>query len=170
MTIVASPAPRTLPPAHGLLGVAAPVLAREQPGLPLGDDPHQPLAGSGVPSRAARAAQVITVAVVEALVGRRPASQLDAVADGPVHAMLTQLARSGLAVNLRLRSLRVQAPCDHGLEVAFHLGDATRSRAGALRLEQGRRGWRCVELQIALTPSAVTSAGSGPPRPLPASA
>ena len=147
--------PATRPPARRL--VAPGVLGRweGQPFLPL-EDPPGDAPGPQVPPEVARAARALSVALVEALAGRRPLAQVRSVADGVVLSTLVNLARSGIGSGLFVRSLRVQHPSAATVEVALRIGDAERSYAAALQLERRDGGWRCTALEVALPDARFT--------------
>lgn len=151
--------PVTRPPARRVVRHLSLVGGTEQPTLPLRSRTPVPPDDQAVPPDVERAARAVTVVVAEVLSGRRPVGQVESFADGPVLATIVQLTRSGLARGLALRSVRVQGPARGAAEVSFHLGDAVRSRAGALRVERGPGGWRCVALEVALAPDRVSRCG-----------
>lgn len=148
-TITCAAPPGTRPPALRLLAPVTP-LPRFDPA------PAAPPASGGfdaVPPQTERAARAVTAAVAEVLAGRRPAAQLQAVMPERLLVLVEHLVRSGLATGLALASCRVQAPREGVVEASFRLADAERSRAGALRLERRAGRWRCVCLEVALSPS-----------------
>lgn len=105
-----------------------------------------------------RAVRAVVAVLVEVVIGRRPVGQAEAIADGPVLARLVRRAAGREAAGLGLRSLRLQSPAPGVVEVALRLGDGTRSRAGALRLERRGAAWRCVALELELSPGRTPAA------------
>lgn len=139
--------PPSRPPARPVSRHLALVPHDDQPPLPL-TLPGSPADAACVSPLVTRAARTLALVVVEALAGRRPVAQVRAVADARVARSIAELARARWARGMSLRSIRVQQPSPGAVEVAFHVGDAVRSRAGALRLEQRPEGWRCVVLDV----------------------
>lgn len=54
----------------------------------------------------------------------------------------------GRRLNAQVRSLHVFSPTPTAAEVSVHVRHGQRSRAIAVRLELGERGWRCVAVQF----------------------
>ncbi len=159
---VALAAPPTRPPAQRV----APAHLRlvpslEQPPLPFERDAAPAHLGEGVPEETDRVARRVATLLVEVLQGRRPLAHLDGVLAAEVHSTVTALVRARVGDNLRLRSVRVQAPAPGVAEASVHVSDGVRSRALAMRLEARQGRWRCVLLEVALTSASVSRFGRG---------
>lgn len=150
------PATATRPPARRLL---EPVRVRtEQPTLPW-DTPAVVAEPETLPPRLRRLATTVVAAMVEALAGSRPPSQLEGwVESGPL-ALLEHLRGSGVAVGARLRSLRIQQPSPDAVEVAAHLRIAGDSRAAAFRFSLVEDRWLVTRVELALRPDVVNRSG-----------
>ncbi|WP_051208817.1 Rv3235 family protein [Propionicicella superfundia] len=103
----------------------------------------------------------LTQAVIEALQGRRPTSQLERWAHPDIAATIGHLQRAGRESVLVFRSVRLQPVSSTVVEVAAHLVAGGRSRAVALRLARGRvpGRWLCTRFETALWTATVTRAG-----------
>lgn len=121
------------PPPPALLVLSQPVV-RQDPRLP---DVRE-------------TAIALTQAVLEAISGRRPATQLVRWLDSSVLRLVAERAATARPRQppLRLRSLRLQLPTPRAAEVAAHLAHGERSAAAALRLEARHNRWLCVSLQL----------------------
>ena len=104
-------------------------------------------------------AGALMTAIVEALAGRRSPAQLERWVTGDLHSLVGHLSRARTATDLRLRSIRVQAPEPDVIEVSAHLKQGKASRAAALRIEKRHGHWLCTRLEIALRPDVVSRAG-----------
>lgn len=103
----------------------------------------------------------LTQALVEALQGRRPASQLERWAHPDVVATIGHLQRAGRDCDLAFRSARLQLVSPTVAEVVAHVVAEGHSRAVALRLVRCRTPgrWLCTRFETALWTVAVTRAG-----------
>jgi len=136
-------------------------LCTGQPELPLAQLPEHTLAESKVAAPARAAAGALTAALVEAIAGRRPTQQLDGWVSTDVLELVERLSRTHRDTELRLRSIRVQAPRAEVVEVSAHLTQAGRSRAAAIQLSCRGGQWRATGLAIALqTEGIVQVAGA----------
>lgn len=117
------------------------------------------------PAPETRLAARFAAVLAEVLQGRRPPGHLAAVMDDDMLAVCDHLARSGLGRELRVRSVRAQAPAAGVVEGTLHLLDdrGRVSRAAAFRLDRANGPWRCRVLEIALTSDGVTRAGPAAP-------
>jgi hypothetical protein len=133
-----------------------------QPSLPdtSVDAPHLRIV-SPMDPRDRQAIVSLTQALVEALQGRRPPSQLERWAHPDVVATIGHLQRAGRDVELVFRSARLQLVSPTVAEVVAHLVAAGNSRAVALRLVRFRTPgrWFCTRFESALWAPAVTRAG-----------
>jgi hypothetical protein len=96
----------------------------------------------------------LALAVIQALVGRRPVAQLNRwVVDDVLMAIniyqRRSLSRHGrIAVPTALRSVRVQHPDPEVAEVSAHVVIGKRSAAMAFRLEALGERWLCTALEL----------------------
>jgi hypothetical protein len=96
----------------------------------------------------------LALAVIQALVGRRPVAQLNRwVVDDVLMAIniyqRRSLTRHGrIAVPTALRSVRVQHPDPEVAEVSAHVVIGKRSAAMAFRLEALGERWLCTALEL----------------------
>jgi hypothetical protein len=96
----------------------------------------------------------LALAVIQALVGRRPVAQLNRwVVDEVLMAIniyqRRSLSRHGrIAVPTALRSVRVQHPDPEVAEVSAHVVIGRRSAAMAFRLEALGERWLCTALEL----------------------
>jgi hypothetical protein len=96
-------------------------------------------------------------AVVEAVGGQRPVSQLVRWTAPDVHrdlqrrALLVRQAARGIRSPIRpqVRSVHVCRPSPSSAEVSVHVRHGARSRALAMRLERRDDRWTCTVLQFA---------------------
>lgn len=132
-----------------------------EPGWPAALQPVLPWAGAVPPSTPAvsvqdeRAVHALCRALVEALAGRRPASQLRPALPTGAYRLVAALAHAGAATGLQWVSGRVQCPRSGVVEASLHLAGPTRSAAVAVRLARGPAGWRCCALELALDEAGV---------------
>ncbi|MDO5535238.1 MAG: Rv3235 family protein [Propionibacteriaceae bacterium] len=159
MTLITLPAPPTRPELHLVADLLRPLPAHQ---LPLPD--VQETVVSCIPTDldhdTERSVRVLTRAVVEALVGRRPLTQVAPALTPRVSRLVGHVARSGVGRGLGLAGLRVQCPAEHVIEVMARLASAERSAAIALRLEHRRHRWFVVSLEAALAPEGRVPARS----------
>lgn len=109
-------------------------------------------------------------AVAEALVGRRPVSQLIRwVEEGALAALGWQVrtARGPLRATSPpvVRSLRIQVPAPRAVEVAARLGGDGVPPVMALRLETRGQRWICTALELGPTPDRPAPDRPDPDRP-----
>ncbi|MGC4151555.1 MAG: Rv3235 family protein [Propionicimonas sp.] len=104
-------------------------------------------------------ATAVVAAIVEALAGRRAAAQLETWVEPEPLALLEHLRRAGAGSGLRLRSLRLQQPSRHALEVAAHLRHAGASRAAAFRFSRVNDRWAVCRIELSLRPDVISRAG-----------
>jgi hypothetical protein len=96
----------------------------------------------------------LALAVIQALVGQRPVSQLNRWVVDEVLVAISMYQRRSLALHGRIaiptavRSVRVQHPDPEVAEVAAHVAMARRSAAMALRLEALGDRWLCTALEL----------------------
>lgn len=103
-----------------------------------------------------RWAATFAQAVIEAVAGQRPVSQLvrwtaaDVYRDLDRRVSLVRRAAEGRPRSTRpqVRSVHVCRPTPKAAEVSVHLRHGTRSRALALRLERRDDRWQCTVLQF----------------------
>lgn len=153
------PLPRvTTTPIHAVQGTLALDLCGGRPGLPETPELQPPgparlphVADTEVRAWAARLAQ----AVVEAVGGQRPVSQLvrwtapDVYRDLERRVQLVRLAAAGSrAVRPQVRSVHVCRPSTTTAEVSVHVRHAGRSRALAMRMERRGDRWQCTVLEF----------------------
>lgn len=107
----------------------------------------------------------LALAVIQALVGQRPVSQLNRWVVEEVLAAISISQRRSLSLHGRtavptvLRSLRVQHPDPEVAEVSAHVAIGKRSAAMAFRLEALGDRWLCTALELGTRPGR--AAGSG---------
>ncbi len=98
----------------------------------------------------------LTLAVIQALVGQRPVSQLNRWVVDEVLVAIGMYQRRSLALHGRIaiptavRSVRVQHPDPQVAEVAVHVAIGKRSAAMAFRLEALGDRWLCTALELGL--------------------
>ena len=145
-------------PIHAIQGTLALDLRGGRPGLPETPELQPPgparlphVADTEVRAWAARLAQ----AVVEAVGGQRPVSQLvrwtapDVYRDLERRVQLVRLASSGTrSVRPQVRSVHVCRPTTTTAEVSVHVRHAGRSRALAMRMERRGERWQCTVLEF----------------------
>jgi Family of unknown function (DUF6459) len=96
----------------------------------------------------------LALAVIQALVGQRPVSQLNRWLVDEVLAAISTYQRRGMrehgrvALPTALRSVRVQHPGPEVAEVSVHLVIGKRSAAMAFRLEALGDRWLCTALEL----------------------
>jgi len=96
------------------------------------------------------------LAVIQALLGQRPAAQLNLWVDESVLVAISIYQRRSLskhgriAVPAALRSIRVQHPDPEVAEVSAHVAIGKRSAAMAFRLEALGDRWVCTALELGL--------------------
>lgn len=154
LPIPASPVglpPASRPPLLRLVPPWEPHAAAQSP-LPLGEPEPTIVPDPGLPTGVERVAVSLTRALTEVLAGRRPAGQIRHVLAPRVGLLVDHLMRSGLARDVRLAGVRVQAPTDAAIEVAARLTGAGGSSALALRAERSATRWGVVALEAALGP------------------
>lgn len=158
MTLLADcrPATPTRPPARRLLEPIT--IAPRQPTLPW-DGPAVLAEPDELDPELRQLATAVVAAIIEALAGRRPLAQLESWVEPEPLALLEHLRRAGVGGGLRLRSLRLQQPSPHALEIAAHLRQAGVSRAAALRLRHERGRWAVVRIELSLRPEVINRAG-----------
>ena len=144
------------PPARRLL---EPITVRtEQPTLPW-DGPAVVAEPAELDPELRQFATAVVAAVVETLAGRRTAVQLQTWVEPEPLALLEHLRRAGTGSGLRLRSLRLQQPSRHVLEVAAHLRQAGVSRAAAFRFTRLAGRWAVCRIELSLRPDVISRAG-----------
>jgi hypothetical protein len=96
----------------------------------------------------------LALAVIQALVGQRPVSQLNRWVVDEVLVAISMYQRRSLALHGRIaipaavRSVRVQHPDPGVAEVAAHVAIGRRSAAMAFRLEALGDRWLCTALEL----------------------
>jgi hypothetical protein len=96
----------------------------------------------------------LALAVIQALVGQRPVSQLNRWVVDEVLVAISMYQRRSLALHGRIaiptavRSVRVQHPDPEVAEVAAHVAMGRQSAAMALRLEALGDRWLCTALEL----------------------
>jgi hypothetical protein len=113
----------------------------------------------GVEPELRQLAAALMAALVEVLSGQRSAEQLERWVEPELLSLVEHLQRSRSGHDLRLRSVRVQAPHTQAVEVSAHLRQGATSRAAALRISWRRGQWVATHLAIALRPGIVHQAG-----------
>jgi len=151
-------APASRPPAVPLL---EPVwfAGDVQPVLPLTVVPEVVAGKDGIEPELRQLAAALMAALVEVLSGRRSAEQLERWVEPELLSLVEHLQRSRSGHDLKLRSVRVQAPHTQAVEVSAHLRQGATSRAAALRISWRRGQWVATHLAIALRPGIVHQAG-----------
>jgi hypothetical protein len=125
--------------------------ARPRPGLPAAQEWSTTLA----------------LAVIQALVGQRPVSQLNRWMAEEVLAAINICQRRSLSLRGRtaiptaLRSVHVQHPDPDVAEVSAHVVMGRRSAAMAFRLEALGDRWLCTALELGSAPSRLLGSGLG---------
>jgi hypothetical protein len=104
-------------------------------------------------------AAALMAALVEVLSGQRSAEQLERWVEPELLSLVEHLQRARSGHDLKLRSVRVQAPHAQAVEVSAHLRQGAASRAAALRISWRRGQWVATHLVIALRPGIVHQAG-----------
>ena len=150
-------AQHTRPPARRLLEPV--LLAPDHPVLPWASVPEILDHADTVEPAARQVAASVTIAIVEALAGRRSPVQLERWLEPDLITLLEHLCRSRVAWGVRLRSLRLQSPTPGVVEVTAHLRHHGASRAAALRLARRESGWVGTNLEIALRAKVINRAG-----------
>lgn len=146
--------------AHEIQGTLALDLRGGRPGLPETPELEPPgparlphVADAEVRAWAARLAQ----AVVEAVGGQRPVSQLvrwtapDVYRDLERRVQLVRLAAAGTgtrSVRPQVRSVHVCRPTATSAEVSVHIRHGARSRALAMRMVRRGERWQCTVLEF----------------------
>lgn len=144
------------PPARRLL---EPITVRtEQPTLPW-DGPAVIAEPDELDPELRRLATAVVTAIIEALAGRRAAAQLETWVEPEPLALLEHLRSARAGSGLRLRSLRLQQPSRHSLEVAAHLRHAGASRAAAFRFTRLNGRWAVSRIELSLRPDVISRAG-----------
>ena len=157
-----APIPPAGPPARRLFEPVEPAFAH--PMLPWDTVPETLAVEAEIDPAVRQLAASLTTAVVETLAGRRSPLQLERWLEPELVSLLEHLCRARAGVDLRLRSIRVQAPTPGVLEVMAHLRQGTASRAAALRLAEHEGRWVGTNLEISLRPPVINRAGT-PLRP-----
>lgn len=101
----------------------------------------------------------LTHALMEALQGRRPLSQLERWAHPDVVATIEHLRSAGRNAPIAFRSARLQLVAETAAEISIHLVVDAHSRAAAMRLVRVRGRWVCTRFESALWTTSVTKAG-----------
>lgn len=135
-----------------LLLTDPPPTAPRQPMLPLAQASSEALIEEPRPEIDGLARQLIA-ALIEAIAGHRPPTQLRAWVAGGVYELAGELARSGAGAGLTIRSLRLQAPGPKVIEASVHLHQAGRSRAAAIQLTYTDHHWQVTTLELGLSRS-----------------
>jgi hypothetical protein len=144
--------------AYEIQGTLALDLRGGRPGLPETPELEPPgqarlphVADAEVRAWAARLAQ----AVVEAVGGQRPVSQLvrwtapDVYRDLERRVQLVRLASGGTrTVRPQVRSIHVCRPSAASAEVSVHIRHGSRSRALAMRMVRRGERWQCTVLEF----------------------
>lgn len=151
-------AARLRPPAIPLLKPSL-LHTTQQPTLPWALSPEVSVVETPIDPELRQVAVVLMSAITEVLAGRRPAAHLDRWAEPELLNLLEHLRGSQPPQDLRLRSVRVQAPSADALEITARLARRTGSRAAAMRLARRRGQWRATDLSIALRPGVINHAG-----------
>jgi hypothetical protein len=151
-------APASRPPAVPLL---EPVwfAGDLQPVLPLTVVPEVVADRDAVEPELRQLAAALMAALVEVLSGQRSAEQLERWVEPELLSLVEHLRRARGGQELKLRSIRVQAPHSEAVEVSAHLRQGAVSRAAALRISWRRGQWVATHLAIALRPGIVHQAG-----------
>lgn len=148
----------TAPSPRAVQGTLALDLRGGRPGLPETPELEPPgparlphVADSEVRAWAARLAQ----AVIEAVGGQRPVSQLvrwtapEVYRDLERRVQLVRLASTtARSVRPQVRSIHVCRPTAHSAEVSVHVRHGGRSRALAMRMERRGERWQCTVLEF----------------------
>ena len=143
---------------YAIQGTLALDLRGGRPGLPETPELQPPgparlphVADTEVRAWAARLAQ----AVVEAVGGQRPVSQLIRWTSPTVYrdlerrVQLVRLASAGSrSVRPQVRSVHICRPTPTSAEVSVHVRHAGRSRAIAMRMERKGERWQCTVLEF----------------------
>jgi hypothetical protein len=151
-------APASRPPAVPLLEPAW-FAGDVQPVLPLTVVPEVVADQDAVEPELRQLAAALMAALVEVLSGQRSAEQLERWVEPELLSLVEHLQRSRSGSDLKLRSVRVQAPHTQVVEVSAHLRQGAASRAAALRISWRRGQWVATHLAIALRPGIVHQAG-----------
>lgn len=147
----------TRPPVRRLLEPV--LLSPDHPVLPWASVPEIVDDADAVEPAARQVAASVTIALVEALAGKRSLTQLERWLEPELMSLLEHLCRSRIGWGLRLRSIRLQSPTPGVIEVTAHLRHHGASRAAALRLARREGSWVGTKLEIALRPTVVNRAG-----------
>lgn len=147
----------TRPPLRRLLEPV--LLSTGHPVLPWADVPEIVDVGDSVEPLARQVAASVTIAMVEALAGKRSLIQLERWLEPELISLLEHLCRSRIGWGVTLRSIRLQSPTPGVVEVTAHLRHGGAARAAALRLARRQDGWVGTNLEIALRPTVVNRAG-----------
>ncbi|HEX5336073.1 MAG TPA: Rv3235 family protein [Propionicimonas sp.] len=151
-------APASRPPAVPLLEPAW-FAGDAQPALPWTVVPEVVAEQDAVEPELRQLAAALMAALVEVLSGQRSAEQLERWVEPELLSLVEHLQRARSGQDLKLRSVRVQAPHTHAVEVSAHLRQGAASRAAALRISWRRGQWVATHLAIALRPGIVHQAG-----------
>jgi hypothetical protein len=114
----------------------------------------------------------LALAVIQALVGRRPVAQLNRWMVEEVLAAIKICQRRSLSLHGRaavptaLRSVHIQHPDPDVAEVSVHVAIGKRSAAMAFRLEVLGDRWLCTALELGSAPSRPVGSGLGHDRRL----
>ncbi len=93
------------------------------------------------------AAMILGLAVVEALIGRRPLHHLRPRMGSGAFAHLALLVHDGRFKQARIAAWRHQMPTHKAVEMSVTISDGTRWLVCVLRLDAVRQ-WRCSEFQV----------------------
>ncbi len=151
-------APPSRPPAVPLIEPA--VFTRgAQPTLPWTVAPEVVINDAPIDPGLHQLAASLTSALIEVVSGQRSSVQLERWVEPELLNLLDHLRRARRSKDLRLHSMRVQAPHAEALEVSAHLRQHDGSRAAALRITRRRGQWVVTHLSIALRPDVIHRAG-----------
>lgn len=152
------PAPASRPPAIPLLEPAW-FAGDSQPALPWTAVPEVVAEDDGVEPELRQLAAALMAALVEVLSGQRSAEQLERWVEPELLSLIEHLRRARSGQDLKVRSVRVQAPHSEAVEVSAHLRQGAASRAAALRIGWRRGQWVATHLAIAIRPGIIHQAG-----------
>lgn len=127
-----------------------------QPPLPTQPEPPAAARPGNVTPEQFREASIITSAVIEALAGVRPLTQLERYCTSTLLLLMGHLVRSRAGDGLRLRDIDVQSPSPDVLEVTALLSLGPIGRVAALKIVKGKAHWGCTHLEIAFTNTSIT--------------
>ncbi|MFV0405787.1 MAG: Rv3235 family protein [Propioniciclava sp.] len=109
----------------------------------------QPAAEEPVSWAAKRQVTTLVVALIEAISGRRPLSQVIGLIHPALRRRMALLVRRHSGESLRLGSLRAQSPWPGTIEATARLASPYRSHALALHLEMRAGQWVVTALESA---------------------